>query len=260
MKKTLKKIGLSTALAAILLTSSLNAGSVAGFGGSLEVTQWGKWIWEQTTKWPPELIELQNNVKKFNKWKDQMMAYKQLVNNIGSFPKQMKAKFINELGEMKKMIEFGDALSYTASSFDMDFKNEFKGFDEWLRLAKGGNLDFQGTYKQLSDTSRDTIKGAMKALQFQEKDLKSDASFMHAVHSKMKTAKGEKEMLLIANELAVHQTERMKSLQKTIMTQINMQGQYYAMKNEKSEVKQAAMEAMRKPINSTSNSSPTKLP
>jgi hypothetical protein len=40
-------------------------------------------------------------------------------------------------------------------------------------------------------------------------------------------------MLLIANELAVHQTERMKSLQKTIMTQINMQGQYYAMKNEK---------------------------
>ncbi|MBA1421152.1 MAG: hypothetical protein FAF03_09980 [Epsilonproteobacteria bacterium] len=240
----MKKITISTILAAaIMTTSSLNAGSVGGFGGATEITQMRKWTWEQMTKWPKELVELQNNLKQFQKWKEQMIAYKQLVNNIGRFPKQMKAQFMNELLQMKKAVEFGDALSYTASSFDKDFKNQFKGFDEWLKLAKGGNLYFQETYKQLNDSSRDTIKGALKALQFQEKDLQGDASFMHAVHSKMSTTKGEKEMLLISNELAVHQTERMKALQKTIMTQVNMQGQYYAMQNEKKALKQAATKA-----------------
>jgi P-type conjugative transfer protein TrbJ len=244
----MKKIGLSLVTAVAILTSSLTAGSVAGTGGALEVTQWGKWMWEQGTKWPKELVELQNNLKKFQKWKEQMIAYKQLVNNIGQFPKQMKAQFMNELLQMKKAVEFGDAISYTAASFDKDFKNQFKGFDEWYKLAKGGNLDFQETYKQLNDTSRDTIQGAMKALQFQEKDLQSDASFMHAVHSKMSTAKGEKEMLLIANELAVHQTERMKALQKTIMTQINMEGQYYAKMNEESTLKDATFEAFKSKV------------
>jgi len=98
----MKKNIISSILAtAIITTSSLNAGSVAGFGGSLEVTQWGKWLWEQGTKWPKELVELQNNLKKFQKWKEQMIAYKQLVNNIGRFPKQMKAQFMNELLQMK---------------------------------------------------------------------------------------------------------------------------------------------------------------
>jgi P-type conjugative transfer protein TrbJ len=257
----MKKITISTILAAAIMTTSLNAGSVGGFGGSLEVTQMGRWTWEQFTKWPKELTELQNNVKQFQKWKEQMIAYKQLVNNIGRFPKQMKAQFMNELLQMKKAVEFGDALSYTASSFDKDFKNQFKGFDEWYKLAKGGNLDFQATYKQLNDSSRDTIKGAMKALQFQEKDLQSDASFMHAVHSKMSTAKGEKEMLLIANELAVHQTERMKALQKTIMTQVNMQGEFYAAQNEEKELKRAATDAYTKPIEINSgDDKPLKLP
>ncbi len=243
MKHTLKKITLSTALATVLLTSSLTAGSVGGFGGALEVTQWMRFGFDKLTKWPKELLELQNNLKKFQKWKDQMMAYKSLVGQIGRFPKQIKARFMNDLLQMKKAVEFGDALSFTAASFDKDFKKHFKDYEGWLELAEGGKHDFQKTYKELNEASRDTVQGAMKALKLQESDLKSDSSFMHAIHSRMKDAKGEKEMLLIANELAVHQTERMKALQKTMMTQINMQGEFLAKNNTEDIIKQAGRDA-----------------
>jgi P-type conjugative transfer protein TrbJ len=76
----------------------------------------------------------------------------------------------------------------------------------------------------------------------------------------MSTAKGEKEMLLIANELAVHQTERMKALQKTIMTQVNMQGEFYAAQNTKEEIKQAAKEAYLSDYENPSNTDDRPMP
>ena len=241
----MKKITISTILAAMLLTSTTQAGTLTG---GATVFQQIFDIGQNSVHFAKQVEEMNRTYKQFVKWKEEMIAYKQLLNNLGSFPKNLKAQFMKELLQMKKAVEFGDALSYTAASFDQDFKSQFKGYDQWLKLAKGGDLDFQETYKQLNDTSRDTIKGAMKALQFQEKDLKSDASFMKAVHSKMSTAKGEKEMLLIANELAIHQAERIKSLQKTIMTQANMQGQYYAKKNEESTLKDATFEAFKSKV------------
>jgi len=43
MKTTMKKLGLSAAVAAMLISTSANAGSVGGFGGSLEITQDAQW-------------------------------------------------------------------------------------------------------------------------------------------------------------------------------------------------------------------------
>jgi len=54
MKNTIKKLGISAAAAAMLLTTSANTGSVAGFGGSLEITQDAAWI-RQFEKWASRL-------------------------------------------------------------------------------------------------------------------------------------------------------------------------------------------------------------
>jgi P-type conjugative transfer protein TrbJ len=183
-------------------------------------------------------------LKQFQKWKEQMLAYKMMINNIGTFPKQIKARFMGELKAMKKAMEFGDALSYTAANYDRQFRETFKGYDKWLELAKGDNLDFTQTYQEFTNSTRDTVRAAMKVLNIQEQDLQSDAKFMHAIHSKLQTAQGEKELVLLANEISIHQTEQLKKLQKTIMTQANLQAEWIAHQNDQEAVRQVQIAAM----------------
>lgn len=245
MKNTFKKIGLSTLLAATLLTS-VNAGSVGGFGGSLETTQWARFGAEtldransyatQLNEYATQMLQYQTQL---TEWQRKIDGYQQLIQNIGHLPDQMKDQFLNNLVQLKQAVEFGNAVSYTSASYDQDFKNLFPGFDKYLTDSKNGNLDFQATYKQLNDSTRDTVNGALKSLQIQEQDMKDDETFMSTIRQKMSTAQGEEAVLAVANQLTLHQSEQMKKLQKTIMTQANMTGQYYAMQNEKKAFQEA---------------------
>jgi P-type conjugative transfer protein TrbJ len=243
MKTTIKKLGISVAAASMLFSTSANAGELGGFVGATEFTQIlnnGE-LAVQTAKIAKQVAM---QIKQFEKWKEQMLAYKMMINNIGTFPKQIKARFIGELKAMKKALEFGDAMSYTAANYDRRFRETFKGYDKWLELANGGNLDFTKTYQEFTNSTRDTVRAALKVLNIQEQDLQSDAKFMHAIHSKIQTAKGEKELVLLANEISIHQTEQLKKLQKTIMTQANLEAEWIAHQNDQEAARQAQIAAM----------------
>jgi len=128
---TIKKIGLSALLAAMLLTS-IQAGSVGGFGGSLETTQWARFGAEtadRATSYTKQLeqyaLQLQQYQQQVQQYLNQFQSYQMMLQNIGQLPQAQWDQFSQSVIGLKQSLDFGQALAFTASSFDSDFNNLF---------------------------------------------------------------------------------------------------------------------------------------
>ena len=243
MKNIIKKLGISAAAAAMLFTTLANAGSVGGFGGATEWTQvLNNGQLAAQTKQIADQLSMQ--IQQFQKWQREIMSLKMMAQNIGQLPENMKNQFLNMAQQMKRSMEQGQALSYTAANIDQKFRNTFKGFDRYLQQAQGGNLDFTQVYKDHYQTTKDTALNALKTLGIQERDLQNDQAFMSKLRTAMNTADGTEAAIAVANQLTYHQTQSLQKLQKTIMTQANLQAEWIAHQNDQEAARQAQISAM----------------
>lgn len=245
MKNTFKKIGLSTLLAATLLTS-VNAGSVGGFGGSLETTQWARFgaeTLDRANEYGQMLqdaaLQAQQYQQQIQQYVNQYQAYENMLKNIGQLPQAQWDQFSQSITGLKNSLDFGQSLSFAASSYNTDFNNLFPGYEKYLADTQNGSLDFEKTYKQLGDTTRDTVNGALQALNLRAEDMVTDEGTMRTLSNLSTSAAGQKAAIQAANEIALHQTHQLKKLEQTIMTQANMQGEFMAAQNEEKAFQEA---------------------
>ena len=145
MKKTLKKIGLSTALATLLLVN-VPTKTFAIFGA-------GDFVFDiphtagTIAGW---VAEAENWVETVQHYKNQADTYKNMLKNIGRLPPEQWAEFSASFLNIKNSLAYQEGLSSAAADFDSKFNKYFPGFDKYLTAAKSGNLDFQGIYKKLN--------------------------------------------------------------------------------------------------------------
>lgn len=250
--KTIKKLTLSTTLAVILMTSSLGAGSVGGFGGSLEVTQWGRFGAETVDRaaaYAKQLeeyaLQAQQYQQQIDQYLNQFKSYEMMLRNVGQLPQAQWDQFAQSVNGLKDSLNFGEGLAFTASSFDSDFGSLFPGYDKYLADAQGANTyqSYQDQYKQLTTSTKDTVQGSLKALKLRSEDMQTDEGTMRTLSALSSSQVGQLGAVQAANEIALHQTHQLKKLEQTIMSQANMQGEFMAMQNEKDTMSQAARKA-----------------
>jgi P-type conjugative transfer protein TrbJ len=188
------------------------------------------------------------------------MGLRMIVQNIGQLPENMKNQFLNMALQMKRQMQQGQAIAYTAANLDQKFRNTFKGFDQYLQKAQGGNLDFTAEYKNMYQTTKDTALNALKTLGIQERDLQSDQAFMSRLRTAMNTAQGTEAAIAVANQLSYHQTQSLQKLQKTIMTQANLEAEWIAQRNEQDAMRTAAREALKRNREKTTDTDDVPMP
>ena len=245
---TIKKIGLSTTLAAMLLSTSLNAGAAAGGASEwTQILQFGSDVVDRASSYTQQLedyaMQLQQYEQQVQQYVNQYKSYEMMLRNIGQLPQQQWDQFSQSVLKLKDAVNFGEGINFAASSYNNDFSKLFKGYDQYLASAKDGSLNFGDTYKQLNQSTRDTVNGAMKSLGLQANDMANDEATMRQLQNLSSSAAGQKAAIQAASEIALHQTHTLKKLQQTIMTQANMQGEFMAKQNEEKALKQAATEA-----------------
>ena len=251
MKTTIKKIGLSTALAAMLLTSSLNAGGAVS-GGASEWTQIGQMVADGVDRANQYTKQLQEYATQVNQYQQQIMqyrnqfdSYKNMLENIGQLPQRQWDQFSQSVLKLRETVNFGEGINFASSSYNTDFNNLFKGYDNYLSAAQGDNAhqSFQDQYKQLRISTKDSINGALKSLGLQANDMQNDEATMRQLQNLSQSATGQLGAIQAANAIATHQTHTFKKLQQTIMSQANMQGQFMLAQNEKETMQQAGRDA-----------------
>jgi len=246
MKNTFKKLTISTTLAATL--TSIQAGSVGGFGGSLEVTQWGRFGAEtadRAASYAKQLeeyaLQAQQYQQQIDQYINQFKSYEMMLQNIGQLPQAQWDQFTQSVNGLKDSLSFGEGLAFTASSYDADFSKLFPGFNKYLADAQGTNAyqNFQDQYKQLTTSTRDTVQATLKALKVRAEEMQTDEGTMRTLSALSSSQVGQLGAIQAANEIALHQTHQLKKLEQTIMAQANMQAEYIAMKNERAAIQEA---------------------
>lgn len=241
----MKKIGLSAIVVAIMV-ASLNAGSP--FTGATEWTQIAnnaELAGQSAKQLQQYATQLKQYYQQVQQYKNQFQSYKMMLQNIGKLSPQQWNEFSKSVIGLKNSVNYGEGINFAATSYNSDFHKLFKGYDKYLAGAKDGSLNFSNTYKQLNKSTRDTVSGALTNLGLQAKDMENDEDTMKQLQKLSLSASGQKSAIQAANEIALHQTHTLKKLQQTIMTQANMQGEFYAAQNSKEALQQAKIKAFR---------------
>lgn len=239
MKKILNSLIISATL------SNLFAGG-GGPAGATEFTQilnnielgsiYGQEALQYTTQLSQYATQIQQLV-------NQTQSYKMMLNNIETLPVSQWQNFVDGVMQLKEAMDYETAISYSSSNYDTKFKNQYPGYKKYLDSAQSKKYDFGNEYKKIADSNRDTVNASLKSLNLQQSDLESDESIMQELNQASLSAEGQKSAIQAANAIALHQTQQLKKLQTTIMTQANLQAQYIASENEKKEIERANSKA-----------------
>lgn len=240
-----------TVLLAALLTAmpmTLLAGSVAGTGGATEVTQilnnselvaqYSKMV----QQYEAQLQSLTNHIQQ-----TQMM-----IQNLQMLPAATWQKFANDVLALKNIVQQGQAVSFAAANLDTQFAAMYKGYANYETSAAQSLGDrsttFAQQYRTLNASTRDSVNGSLKALNTQMNALTTDEATMNLLQAQSRSADGQLKAIQAANEIALHQTDTIKKLQYTLMTQASTQAQWIAAQNDKETAQRALSEKMRSGI------------
>jgi len=246
----MKKITISLALIASLsvnIYATPAANLATGF--SSEVTQLAQFAADGVAyglDYAEQLAQYRNMVQRYQ---NQFTSYRMMLQNIGQLPQAQWNQFAQSVMGLKQALEFGDGLSYTMGNYDQQFNDLYKGYDSYLQTANGiddpivRQQGFATQYKKIMKSTRDTLNGSLKSLGLQDLDLMTDEATMRQLQTLSSSAGGQKAAIQAASEIALHQTHTLKKLQKTIMTQANVQSAFMLAQNEEKALKRAASSA-----------------
>ncbi|MDD3597594.1 P-type conjugative transfer protein TrbJ [Sulfuricurvum sp.] len=233
-----------TVLLAALLTAmpmSLSAGG-GGVNGATETTQILNNIQlvqqyaKQVEQYQTQLQSLTNHIQQ-----TQMM-----IQNLQMLPATMWQKFANDVLALKNVVQQGQAVSFAAANLDSQFAAMYKGYANYessAALSLGDRAStFSQQYRTLNASTRDNVNGALKALNTQMNALTTDEATMNMLQVQSRSADGQLKAVQAANEIALHQTDTLKKLQYTLMTQASTEAQWIAAQNEKETAKNALSE------------------
>jgi type IV secretion system protein TrbJ len=233
-------MSLSIPLAAILLPkNSYATGLIAGATEFTQITNMVQLIMQYATQieqYAAQVESLQNHIQQ-----TQMM-----IQNLRNLPAGVWNKFSSDVLALKNIVQQGQAVSFAAANIDTQFASVYKGYSNYESSAAQSLGDrattFAQQYKLLNTSTRDSTNGALKALNTQMNAMSTDEGVMNMLQNQSRSADGQLKAVQAANEIAIHQTDTLKKLQYTLMTQASTQAAYQAAQNEKETAQRALSE------------------
>jgi P-type conjugative transfer protein TrbJ len=188
------------AVASLCVCAQAVAGSVAGTGGSTEITQ------------------IQNNVQLILSYEQQVQSYlrqglqlqnelKNLMNNPTSLLGQDVGRVINGIG---KIMSGGQSIGYTLAQIDRNFANNFKN-----PLA----MDYSRAFTKWHKVNTDTLEGAMKAVGLAREQNQSNQDALTTLYNKSQSSEGNLQALQTLSEINVRQIQHLQQLQELMASQ-----------------------------------------
>lgn len=224
---------LTKAVIFLLVPAHLEAGSVMGTGGSLEVTQ----ILHVSQAASHAIEQIQHLSSMISTMENQM---KQLERNTENLKDFRWGNARQHLMELDNAVRQGQALAYSLNSIEADYRQKFKDYDHYRNKKYGQKPEhFHDKYNKWSQTNLDTIRSTMKAANLQSKQFHGEDDTIRTLESMSQTSSGRMQAIQVGNQLAAHQVRQMQKLRQIMLSQIQMQSAYMASKVDKESMNKA---------------------
>jgi type IV secretion system protein TrbJ len=211
-----------------LMSSAGMAGTVAGTGGSTEITQ------------------IANNIQLAKQYEQQIAAYvrqgiqmenemKNLIQNPASILGTDIGRIINGVGDI---MSGGNAIGANMARIDKNFASTFKS-PQAASLSKN--------FLRWHKTNTDTLEGAMKSAGLHRDQYASETEALSALYNQSQQTNGSLDSLQTLSQINVRQIQQMQSLGDLVASQNIAASTYMATQNAKEEASRAAYDQIATP-------------
>jgi type IV secretion system protein TrbJ len=192
-----------------------------------------------------EITQLLNNIELVHqtlKQAEQLSAELQMLNNmvqnIKNIPNQIWSTITQDLQAVMRVVQQGQALAFSASNISEEFTRKFPGFVQ--------PTNYIASYKSWSDTTRDSIRGALAAANLQSQQFATEESALSQLRSMSQSSEGRMQALQVGTQVAVEQVAQLQKLRALVMSQIQAQDTYMASQQQQKDSVKAAEDAFYK--------------
>jgi len=148
---------------------------------------------------------------------------KQVEQEIMNLEKYLDGSFQDLLPVLERLHEVigrGNALAYSMEDLDGVFREKYPGYEP--------AEDWNEKYNDWTETTLDTLRGALNAAKIQSEDLLDEQAFISELEALSNTAIGRDQVLQAGNMIASAEVKQLMKLRELVMTQVNSQNVYLA--------------------------------
>lgn len=157
-----------------------------------------------------QLIQIQN----------QIQAYQNMATNTLNIPSQIWQNADGLLQQLVGIVNQGQALAFSATNINSLFQQKYPGYTP--------PQDFGAAYQNITETTLDSVRGALNAANIQSSDFSNEQGALNAIEAQSQSAQGRMQAIQAGNQIAMAQVQQMRKLRALQMAQMQAQGAYIA--------------------------------
>jgi type IV secretion system protein TrbJ len=223
MKRWLVSLGIVLALSPVL-ESARAADAVMCVNCGSEVTQLAN-----------KLTMLKQLATQAQQLQAQVNQYQDMVLNTKGVSNQLWGNALGDLQKVNSLIQQSRALAYSARNLDGQFAQRYQGYKHYA----AGRVNSTDKYNQWSQEASDNALYALKAAGLQNASLQDENALMAQIQSLAGSASGRMQALQIGNMMASQNVQQIQKLRQLVMTQIQMEANFYQMQQDKADAMEA---------------------
>lgn len=197
----------------LICPSASVAGSVAGTGGSTEVTQ------------------ILNNTELITQTAQQVKMVQIQLQNALTDPNTPWGQTMDALQQLQSAYNTTQSIGYSMASAQNQFNNLYQGY------GQGGNLLNKIT--SWSNQTRNSMQGLLSSAGWTMDQVKSEGSLIDSLRMRGQSAQGQMQAIQAGNAISVQMVQQLQELRQLQATQAQAQASYLAGVNEKAAADQA---------------------
>jgi P-type conjugative transfer protein TrbJ len=151
----------------------------------------------------------------------------------------------DDLQSLVSLYQSGSSLSHRMADIDERFRDEFKGYENYLTSIGQGNINMSDRYRKWAEYGFDNARLAMHSAEMQTSILSSEDAMLNQLVQRSATAQGRLQAIQAGNEIAAQQVQQMQKLREMMATQITLQGNWLAQQTERQAVDDAFVESFK---------------
>ncbi|EKG8784183.1 P-type conjugative transfer protein TrbJ [Salmonella enterica] len=206
-------------------------------------------VWNQMMEYAKAVETSINTARQLQ---TQIQQYNDMIKQGLSLPNSMFQSFTNDLRRLQSIYNDSRALAHSMSNLDSQFRDQFKGYDNYLKSIGQGTNNMPDRYKNWAQSSFDNARTAMESVGLNTSMFDSEDAVLASLVSRSQTAQGRMQAIQAGNEIAAQQVQQLQKLREMIATNVTLQSNYIAQQTERQAVDDAFRESFRsQPVQNT---------
>lgn len=144
------------------------------------------------------------------------------VKNSVRNPNQLFWNIQSDLNALGGIVQGGRSLAYSLGNLDALWQQTYPGYGGYARAG------YYNRYQVWSQTTLDTVAGAMRAARLQGQQLNGEVSLITSLEGQSQSADGRLLALNVLTQMADQQAQQMQKLRELMLADMQSKASYYS--------------------------------